>query len=199
MNKKIFLASSSPRRKELLTLAGVEFEIKIPDVDEAQFPHESPVQMVKRLAFEKASTVWRNELGPGESRIVLAADTTVVSAKGKVLGKPTTKAEAIEMILLLQGKVHKVHTGYALLEVVKGELARKRIRSVETRVYIRPLSRIEARMYVDRGESLDKAGAYAAQGHGMTIIKKIEGSYTNVVGLPMSEVIEDLQKFGWKP
>ena len=199
MSKKILLASSSPRRKELLSLAGVTFEIKIPDVDETPVPNETPVQMVKRLSLEKGMEVWRNFLSGKDSAIILAADTTVVNVRDEILGKPRNRAEAVEMIQSLQGKPHLVYTGYAMLEVVKGELRKKRTQAVKTKVFIRELTSAEVKAYVARGESLDKAGAYAAQGFGMTLIEKIEGSYTNVVGLPMAEVLVDLKKMGWKP
>lgn len=198
MSKKILLASSSPRRKELLALAGVTFEVKIPDVDETPVAKEKPSQMVVRLALEKATEVWRNELDQKQSALILAADTTVVNSKNQILGKPRTAKEAIEMISSLQGKPHRVFTGYAILQVNHGELSQKKTRSVETKVFIRKLSSAEIKSYVSRGESLDKAGGYAAQGFGMTIIEKIEGSYTNVVGLPMAEVLEDLRALGWK-
>ncbi len=198
MSKKIILASSSPRRKELLTLAGIEFEIKIPDIDESLVAKESPQAMVKRLSYEKAQEVWRNFLKPSESAVILAADTTVVTLKKEILGKPKNNKEAIEMIENLQGRPHRVYTGYAILEVVKGELRNKIVRLVETKVHIQKMNRKDIQGYVAKGESLDKAGAYAAQGYGMAIIEKIDGSYTNVVGLPVAEVISDLRKIGWK-
>lgn len=198
MSKKLILASSSPRRKELLTLAGVSFEIRVPDVDETPRANESPVNMVKRLALEKAKAVWVNEMGGKGSGLILAADTTVVNSKDQILGKPRNKKEAMAMIASLQGKIHRVYTGYAIIEVVNGELQAQKSKSVQTKVYIRELSGAEIKVYVNRGESLDKAGAYAAQGFGMTIIQKIEGSYTNVVGLPMAEVLDDLKQLGWR-
>ena len=198
MFKKLLLASSSPRRKELLTLAGVSFEIRVPDVDETPRANESPVNMVKRLALEKAKAVWVNEMGGKGSGLILAADTTVVNSKDQILGKPRNKKEAMAMIASLQGKIHRVYTGYAIIEVVNGELQAQKSKSVQTKVYIRELSGAEIKVYVNRGESMDKAGAYAAQGFGMTIIQKIEGSYTNVVGLPMAEVLDDLKQLGWR-
>ena len=197
MLKKILLASGSPRRKELLTLAGLSFEIKVPEIDETPLPHEKPVQMVKRLSLEKGTEVWRNFLNQTDSALILAADTTVVNAEGDILGKPKDNKEAIHMITSLQGKTHRVYTGYSILEVVTGELCQKLSHSVETKVAIRVLTANEIRNYVARGESLDKAGGYAAQGYGMAIIDKIDGSFSNVVGLPLAEVMEDLKKFGW--
>ena len=198
MSKKFILASASPRRKELLTQAGVKFEIKIPDIDETPLPHENAKKMVRRLSELKSKEVWRNFLSEKDSAVILAADTTVVNRDGEILGKPETIKEAISMILSLQGRPHRVLTGYSLLCVEKGELKSRSVNSVETKVFIQKMSPAEAKAYVARGESLDKAGGYAAQGVGMTIIEKIEGSYTNVVGLPISEVVKDLKKMGWK-
>ena len=198
MSKKIFLASSSPRRKELLSSAGVEFEIRVPDVNETPIEGESPLKMVKRLSYEKAFEVWKNLPKANQSGLILAADTTVVTVKNQILGKPLDEKEAIKMITSLQGKPHLVYTGYSLLEIVNGRIKRKKTNSVKTKVTIRKLSLLEVKAYVSRGESLDKAGGYGAQGFGMTIVQKIEGSYTNVVGLPIAEVLSDLKIFGWK-
>jgi septum formation protein len=154
--------------------------------------------MVRRLSREKALESWRNFLSAKQSAFILSADTTVVSPGGRVLGKPRDSAEAVQMIRSLQGRVHQVLTGYTLLDVELGVLARSVTRVIRTKVAIQALSRLEIQRYVGLGESLDKAGAYAAQGFGMAIIESISGSYTNVVGLPMTEVMRDLKKFGWK-
>lgn len=198
MSKKIILASASPRRKELLELAGVKFEIQVPDVDETPLPNEDPKKMVKRLAELKAKVVSRNFSNQKSMTIILAADTTVVNRHKKILGKPSNSKEAVEMILSLQGSVHRVFTGYAIFCVKNGKIVRKRVRAIETKVFIRAMAPVEAKNYVLRGESLDKAGAYAAQGFGMAIIEKINGSYTNVVGLPISEVLVDLKSVGYR-
>jgi septum formation protein len=198
MSKKILLASSSPRRKELMTNAGVIFEIKVPDVDETEIPGEAPVKMVRRLSLEKATAVWRRFMSESDSALIVAADTTVVDRQNKILGKPRDVNEAIQMITRLQGKHHHVYTGYSVIEISKGKLKRIKTASVKTKVTIRKLSPSEVKAYVAFGESLDKAGAYGAQSFGMTIVEKIEGSYTNVVGLPIAEVLDDLKKFGWK-
>jgi septum formation protein len=199
MSKPLILASGSPRRKDLLTLAGVRFRVRVPDVDETPVNGESPRAMVRRLSREKALEAWRNFLTERQSAFVLSADTTVVSPDGLNLGKPRNAAEAERMISSLQGRAHQVLTGYTLLEVDGGQLIRKLTRVVRTRVSIQTMDRREIRRYVGLGESLDKAGAYAAQGFGMALIESISGSYTNVVGLPMVEVLRDLKRFGWKP
>ncbi len=198
MSKKIILASSSPRRKELLTLVDVQFEIKIPDVNEDLVKGEKPEAMVKRLSYEKAQAVLEMLKSDRSSTLILAADTTVVSFKNEILGKPQSLKEGLKMIADLQGRSHWVYTGYSVLKVVKGVLKAKVTRSVKTKVFIRKLSAHEIRAYLHKGESMDKAGGYAAQGFGMGLIEKIEGSYTNVVGLPVAEVLTDLKKLGWK-
>jgi len=198
MFKPLVLASGSPRRKDLLRLAGVKYRICVPDIDETPVQTESPRAMVRRLSREKALESWRNFLSAKQSAFILSADTTVVSPGGRVLGKPHDSAEAVQMIRSLQGRVHQVLTGYTLLDVELGVLARSVTRVIRTKVAIQALSHLEIQRYVGLGESLDKAGAYAAQGFGMAIIESISGSYTNVVGLPMTEVMRDLKKFGWK-
>ncbi len=191
---KVILASGSPRRKELLTWAGVEFEIMISDIDETPRKKESPAQMVKRLSSEKALAVGQRFFETGDSVIIIAADTTVVSPKGKILGKPIDHLDAFKMITAIQGKTHQVLTGYSLVKVSKGKVVKTVSKVIKTLVTMRTLSPSDRKYYLSRGESMDKAGAYAAQGYGMVLIEKISGSYTNVVGLPMKEVIEDLKK-----
>jgi septum formation protein len=198
MNKKIVLASGSPRRKELLEMAGIAFEIRIPEVDETPLERESPQNMVKRLALMKALAAARDLGGGRASAIILSADTTVVDPSGRNLGKPNNLREAQKMVAALAGKDHFVYTGYSLVEIQKGTVRRILSRRVRTRVRIREMTAREVRAYVERGESLDKAGAYAAQGFGMALIEQISGSYTNVVGLPVTEVTRDLRLLGWR-
>jgi septum formation protein len=198
MSKKIILASGSPRRKELLEMAGLSFSVHVPDVDETPLPREVPKKMVRRLSLLKALEAARG-LGrdPG-SLLVLSADTTVVSPEGRNLGKPGDEKEALRMVTALQGRDHSVFTGYTIVELRGGKVRRMITRVVETKVRIRAMTKADIRAYVGRGESLDKAGAYAAQGFGMAIIERIRGSYTNVVGLPVTEVTADLKKLGWR-
>jgi septum formation protein len=197
MDKKIILASGSPRRKELLGMAGVSFEVRVFDIDETPRKKEHPKTMVRRLSVEKAMATVRTLEGK-ESFIVIAADTTVVNPAEKNLGKPGDEAEAVRMVYSLQGKTHSVYTGYSVLLVQNGKVVRKVTRAVRTRVKIQAMSRNQVKAYVAKGECMDKAGAYAAQGFGMAIIEKISGSYTNVVGLPMTEVMRDLVNLGWR-
>jgi septum formation protein len=198
MNKKIVLASGSPRRKELLEMAGIPFEVRIPEVDETPLPREAPQNMVKRLALMKALAAAREWSGGSGSTLILSADTTVVDPSGRNLGKPRNLKEAEKMVAALAGKDHFVFTGYSLVELRKGLVHRVLSRRVRTRVRIREMTAREIRDYVGRGESLDKAGAYAAQGFGMALIEQISGSYTNVVGLPITEVTRDLRLLGWR-
>ncbi len=198
MNKKIVLASGSPRRKELLEMAGIPFEILIPEVDETPLARETPQNMVKRLALMKALAAARGLSRDPGSSLILSADTTVVDPYGRNLGKPRNVLEARKMVAALAGKDHFVFTGYSLVEIRKGVVQRTLSRRVRTRVRIREMTAREIRDYVGRGESLDKAGAYAAQGFGMALIEQISGSYTNVVGLPITEVTRDLRLLGWR-
>jgi septum formation protein len=193
-NQKVILASGSPRRKELLTWAGVRFEIMVSDVDETPLKKETPAAMVKRLSHEKALAVGQKIMASGETAVIIAADTTVVSPQGKILGKPVDEKDALKMISAIQGKTHTVLTGYSLAKVSKGKVVKTVSRVVKTLVTMRKLSKVDQEFYLSKGESMDKAGAYAAQGYGMVLIEKINGSYTNVVGLPMKEVLEDLHK-----
>jgi len=193
-NLKIILASGSPRRKELLAWAGVSFEIVISDVDETLIKGESPSKMVRRLSQEKAKTVGKRFIQSQKDAVIVAADTTVVSPRGKILGKPVDLKDAFKMITELQGKTHQVLTGYSIVQVKRGKILKTISRVVKTAVTMRSLSVAERNFYLSQGESMDKAGSYAAQGFGMVLIEKIRGSYTNVVGLPMNEVLQDLAK-----
>jgi septum formation protein len=191
---KVILASGSPRRRELLTWAGVEFEILVSDIDETPIKKESPSKMVSRLSEEKAKAVAQLLMGKHQDAVIISADTTVVSPRGKILGKPVDLKEAYQMISELQGKTHQVLTGYSVLKVKNGKIKKIISKVVKTAVTMRKLSPADRKFYLSQGESMDKAGAYAAQGFGMVLIEKINGSYTNVVGLPMNEVLSDLSK-----
>jgi septum formation protein len=199
MDERIILASGSPRRKELLTLAGLRFGVRLPEVDEEPEKNELPPRMVRRLSREKALEVARRIPFRRGSLFIIAADTTVVSPDGKNLGKPRDEAEAVRMVGALQGRTHRVHTGYSILRISGGEVRAAVSRVITTRVTMRAMSKAEIRDYVSKGECLDKAGAYAAQGHGMALIERISGSYTNVVGIPVTQVLRDLRALGWNP
>jgi len=188
----LILASASPRRRELLTAAGLAFVIDPADVDERRFHDESPPALVERLALLKAQTVLARR--PGAT--VLAADTAVVLGDD-VLGKPDDDEDARRMLQALSGRSHAVLTGIAL---VSGERAWSRVES--TTVWFSALSPEEIAAYVASGEPRDKAGAYGIQGLASRFIPRIEGSYSNVVGLPVAAVFEmmkELPAFAGRP
>jgi septum formation protein len=193
----IILASTSPRRIDLLTQAGLKPRVLAPDVDETMLSAESPRAMVARLALLKARAVAPRIRG---SALVIAADTTVVAPGGKkVLGKPLNARDARRMLALLSGRVHTVLTGYCVLSVsASGARARRRskplVRVVVSRVRMRKLSRRDIANYVRTGEPMDKAGSYGAQGIGTALIESLSGSYSNVVGLPICQLLQDLEK-----
>jgi septum formation protein len=182
----LILASGSPRRKALLKDLSLRLKIVPADVQEIPRPKEDPGSFSKRLAEEKAGIV--SSLFP--DHWVLGADTVVVLG-GKIMGKPADSQQAKRFLRLLSGKTHRVITGFCLKNRV---LNHSFCRSVSTRVSFKSLSLEEIAWYVQTGEPLDKAGAYAIQGRGAFCVKKIQGSYTNVVGLPMTEVLEGLEK-----
>lgn len=197
MSKPLILASASPRRRELLGSAGVLFSISAADIDEAVLPGESSESMVLRLANEKALHVAKKD----PQAWVLAADTTVVifdtAGKETNLGKPESKEEAILMLSSLSGRTHTVFTGVSLVNL---EQKVQQAFTCRSEVTIRSLSKETIEAYAETGEPMDKAGGYAVQGIGASFIQSISGSYTNVVGLPLSEVISLLEKFSlWTP
>jgi septum formation protein len=183
---RLVLASLSPRRADLLRAAGFNFEIFPVSLDERFNPGETPTEYVARLAEAKA----RAAVGAAADAVVLGADTTVVF-RGQVMGKPADTADAARMLRQLSGHVHEVLTGICLL------LAERSLVHVETtRVKVAPLTETEISWYVASGEPLDKAGAYAVQGSASRFIEGIEGSYTNVVGLPVASVYNLLRELG---
>jgi len=183
---RFILASASPRRSELLKRLGVEFDIIPGDIDETFRPTETPREHVLRLSEERAVAIAR--LHP--DAWVLGADTIVVIA-GEVLGKPGSPAEAREMLGKLSSREHKVFTGFSIIRQDRGS----RISDVvESSVLFREISNDEMTWYTGTEEPYDKAGAYAVQGMGSRFIEKISGSYTNVMGLPMDEVVDALKR-----
>ena len=175
------LASASPRRAELLAKAGIEFDRCPADIDESMLSGESPHEYVRRLAETKARAAWR----PGTRS--LGADTIVVLG-GNVLGKPRDELDAKRMLQRLSGQCHSVLTGVA---VFGGEAVESTCE--ETRVWFRTLSDREINDYVARGEPLDKAGAYGIQGEAGRFVDRIDGSYSNVVGLPVEVAVAMLR------
>jgi len=180
---RILLASASPRRSELLRQVGIAHEVRPVDVDESVLPGEAPSAYVLRLAEAKAAALWR-QLGPGERRPVLAADTTV-ALEGEIFGKPGSLAEARAMLGRLSGRTHEVHTAVAVLHA-GGSGARVSSSSVS----LRELSREEIDWYWSTGEPADKAGGYAVQGRAAAFICHIAGSYSGIMGLPLYETWE---------
>ncbi len=184
----LYLASTSPRRRELLQQIGLTFEVLKVAVDETAEDEESPAEYVSRLAIAKARAA-ADLVGPED--IVLSADTTVV-CDGKIIGKPATLEEAVSIWKSLSGRSHQVMTGVALL---RGERVAHRV--VITEVHFHPLQADEMEAYWRTGEPADKAGGYGIQGRGAVWVDRISGSYSNVVGLPLSETAEMLAGFGY--
>jgi septum formation protein len=189
---RLVLGSSSPRRRELLTRAGIAFDVEPADIDERQRPGEDPRALAERLACEKAQAVARR-LGSVPARWVLGADTIVV-LDDDVLGKPVDAQDAARLLGRLVGRTHRVLTAVALVDSVQ---LTPSVISVESRVRMRPAEREEILRYVATGEPLDKAGAYAAQGEGRRFIEAIDGSESNVIGLPLDETVALLRDVGF--
>lgn len=187
--KRIVLASVSPRRAELLASAGVGFDVDAADVDESIRPGELPEPYVRRLAEAKSRAV--AERHPEST--VLAADTVVV-LEGECLGKPRDAGEAAEMLRRLSGQVHEVLTGFTLRKAGRADTGVCR-----TRVAFRDLTEAEISAYVESGEPMDKAGAYGIQSGAAHMVRRVEGSYSNVVGLPLAEVVESLRGQASRP
>lgn len=183
----LVLASGSPRRRRLLEEAGFRFEVAVPSVDESPRSGEHPADLVVRLARLKASTVVTED-------VVLAADT-VVALEGTVLGKPVDAEEAISMLGRLSGVTHQVLTGWA----ISGPGMHGAGGVETTHVSFRDLDHGEIRAYAATGEPLDKAGAYAIQGGAARFVESLDGSYSNVVGLPMGPVTAALARAGVVP
>jgi septum formation protein len=186
------LASSSPRRQDLLRDAGFRFEVVAPDVDESARPGEAPGELARRLAAEKAGAVTRRV---DASCCVLAADTVVV-IDGETIGKPRDEAEAAAMLLRLAGREHRVLTGVALAVPALG---RCELRLEESVVRMARVTVEQARAYAATGEPLDKAGAYALQGAGGRFVARVRGSRSNVIGLPLEAVVPLLRELGVSP
>lgn len=182
MNDRLILASASPRRKELLTLAGFEFDVITSAVDEVIDPCLKPQELVVSLAKQKASAVAATNPG----RTVVGADTVVVLG-GKILGKPKDEADAVAMLHALSGKTHEVYTGVYL---VNGSKSKGFYEC--TKVRFCTLTDEQIKAYVATGEPMDKAGSYGIQGKGCVLVEGIEGDYFNVVGFPVSRFCREL-------
>ena len=184
----LILASFSPRRRELLRMLEIPFEVIPSHIEENGMDGETPQEHAARLAQAKAREVGKQF----KNRWILGADT-IVFIDGEILGKPRDKAEAAAMLKKLSGREHTVLTGFFICHP---ELNRSASEVVESQVHIKELSDREIKGYIKTNEPFDKAGAYAVQGVGMFMIKKVFGSYTNVVGLPVCEVVEALRRLG---
>ena len=181
----LILASHSPRRRELLTQIGVEFDSHGVDIDESVKPQEDPFHYVERLALEKAEACYSQLTG---DKLVMGSDTTVV-VDGQILGKPRDRSHAVEMLMTLSGRSHQVMTAVALINA-----ERSWSRVVTTEVFFRTLSVEECQNYWLTGEPQDKAGAYGIQGLGAVFVERIVGSYSAVVGLPLAETATMLKQ-----
>jgi septum formation protein len=192
---KIILASASPRRAEILSNAGIAFELLPVDVDETPCPGENAEAMCWRLAQAKAHAAIARLGAVREPAIVVAADTTV-EIDGQILGKPASPDAAREMLRKLSGKTHRVLTALTLTRLPDGA-TRSDLESTEVR--FSTLSPQEIEDYVASGEPTGKAGAYAVQGRGGLFIERIDGCYFNVVGLPLARLGRNLKELGWSP
>ncbi|HVR41027.1 MAG TPA: Maf family protein [Thermoanaerobaculia bacterium] len=188
---KFILASSSPRRRELLASIGVDFDVIPSHVPEVHEPGEAPEEYVARLSRDKAERIATQH----PSRWVIAADTTVLLGE-QLLEKPVDVADAERMLAAIAGQTHIVYTGVTLQNLERGH---HETRVAESEVRMLPLSPDEIAWYVRTGEPLDKAGAYAVQGIGGMFIDSIHGSYSNVVGLPLATLFQMLRRAGIDP
>ncbi len=184
----LILASQSPRRKYLLEQAGLTFQVIPSHIDESRLPQTPPADYVRQLAEAKAVDVAKAHAGSW----VLGADT-IVAVDDRLLGKPSSAEDARDMLERLSGKTHQVYTGFCLIH--RGD-SRRIADTVRTDVVFKTLTDQEIDWYIGTGEPFDKAGAYAIQGLGTFLVRRISGSYTNVVGLPVCEVVEILLREG---
>ena len=182
---EIILASASPRRKELLATAGLEFTVKVADVEEVIDENAAPDAVVMSLALQKAQAVAKDN----PTSVVIGADTVVV-LDGEILGKPKSVENAVGLLTALSGRSHTVYTGVA---IINGESIKNFCEATEVDFY--PLTQEEIRNYVATGEPMDKVGADGIQGKGCVLVQKIDGDYFNVVGLPVSKVCRELRDF----
>ncbi len=186
---KIILASASPRRKELLEQIGIEF-LCIPSQKEERMIEKEPDKVVEDLSKQKAFDILEQELK--EDCLIIGADTVVV-LDGQILGKPKGEEDAKKMLSFLQGKSHKVYTGVTLIIYKNGETKIKTF-SEEAKVFMYSMTEKEILEYIESEEPMDKAGAYAIQGKGAVFIKRVEGEYNTVVGLPIGRIYQELKK-----
>lgn len=194
---KIILASASPRRRELLEQIGLEFEVRVSNVEEKSSA-TSPWQLVEELSAQKAGAVLAS-LEQGEEDVLVIGADTIVAVGDSILGKPAGEEEAVQMLSRLSGGMHQVYTGVTLLyrpdsSRVASEVRTKTFHEV-SKVYFYPLTGKEIAAYVDTGEPLDKAGSYGVQGQFARYVKGIEGDYSNVVGLPVGRLYQEAKEW----
>jgi MAF protein len=193
---KIVLASNSPRRKELLALAGQPFEVMPADINEDVLPAEAPSDYVQRLARGKAHVIAARLAQEGmEPRLIVAADTTVVH-EGEIIGKPVDAADAERILRALRGRSHVVYSGLCLLDSVSG---REALELAVTPVPMRDYSDEEMKEYIASGDPLDKAGAYAIQNVEFHPVADFAGCFANVAGLPLCHLLRNWRKWGLQP
>lgn len=190
MKQRVILASASPRRKELLEQIDLEFDVIPSKAEEIVLPDETPEEHVVRLSIDKATEVANRKDVDG--RWFIGSDT-IVLCNEQILGKPADQQHACEMLRQLSGREHHVLSGYAILDKQTGKQCAE---AVSTRVRFRDLTDEEIARYIATGEPMDKAGSYAIQGRGVCFVAGIEGSYTNVVGLPLCRLTLALKELG---
>lgn len=194
IDMKIILASASPRRRELLEQIGIPFEVQVSHVEEAATSTE-PAKVVEELSAQKAAAVMA-ALGEKLGALLVIGADTVVAVDGSILGKPSEKADASGMLKSLSGREHQVYTGVTLLYRAGGDgSVRKKCFHEMTRVFFYPMSEEEIEGYVATGDPMDKAGAYGIQGLCARYISGIEGDYSNVVGLPVGRLYQEIKEW----
>jgi len=186
--QRIILASSSPRRKALLAQIGLKFTVDTRVREDTELAEQEPHRLVREISLKKAESV----AGGYPDAIIIAADTLGV-IDGRIIGKPDSASGARAMLAALSGRPHTVITGFTVLNTLTHKAVS---RSVATTVHLKPITESEIAAYVNTGEPLDKAGAYAIQGLGAVLVERIEGDYYNVVGLPLCALAEVLKQFG---
>ncbi|MDA8174762.1 MAG: Maf family protein [Nitrospiraceae bacterium] len=191
--KKIILASASERRKEILGLTGLRFSVEESGVEETMHAGMPPQRLARLLSRQKATAV--AERRKGKDALIIAADTFIV-IDGRYIGKANDAAEARAMLRALSGRRHIVVTGYSVMDCLTGKLISA---ACETKVWFRRLDHGEIEGYIKTGEPIGKAGAYAIQGLGSIFVRKMEGDFFNVVGLPLGQLATTLKKFGVSP
>lgn len=191
--RRLVLASSSPRRKQLMGLLGLPYDVVVKPVDEQIAPGVSPEEAVRELALRKARAAVKDVRESNQDAVVIGADTVVV-LDGHILGKPRDEQDAFHMLCALQGKTHQVYSGVACIDAVTGKTV---VDHCATAVTFKPLTESQIMRYIQTGEPKDKAGAYGIQGRGAVIVEKMEGDYFNVVGLPLSRLNDMLRDFGF--